>query len=102
MMSYLQPTALGYYCFNNAQSRKLSNLIEKVKIRNQNHVDSVLLGIVVYALHALHNVFTYFSSYFHSPFPEIYNIINTIIPLTTSRTENIKYSEIITQEYKYQ
>lgn len=78
-------------------SRKLSNLMEKVKIRKQNRVDSVLLGTEVYALHALHNVFTYFSSYFHTPFSEIYNIINKFIPLTTSRTENIKYSEIISQ-----
>ena len=96
MTSHLELTALGYYCSNSAQSRKLSNLMEKVKIRKQNHIDSVLLRTIAYALHALHNVLGYFSSDFHSPFCEIYNIINAFIPLTTSRTENIKYSEIIT------
>lgn len=96
MMSHLEPTALGYYCSNNAQSRKLSNLMEKVKIRKKNPVDSVLLRTIACGLHALHNVLAYFSSYFHSPFSEIYNNINTFIPLTTSRTENIKYSVIIT------
>jgi len=71
--------------------------MEKVKMRKQNHVDSVLLKTVAYALHAPRNVLASLSSYFHSPFSEICSIINTFIPLTTSRTENITYLEIITQ-----
>lgn len=76
MMSHVEPTALGYCYYSNAQSRKLSNLMEKVNIRKQNHRDYLLLGILAYAPHLHYSVFGLFSIYLCSPFSELYNIRN--------------------------
>lgn len=73
MMSHVEPTALGYCYYSNAQSRKLSNLMEKVNIRKQNHRDYLLLGILAYAPYLHYSVLGYF------PYTYVVRFMNFII-----------------------